>query len=381
MRRLLHIRRMVYGMLIGAVLLLSGGALADGPIPSDVIRGTFGALTFVDDTAFLQGELDRLAHEGGGVLDLGARVYTISKPLVVHPSQLSGHCGLTIRGQGVYRTPIIKTRASTSGLPKRAYRGAIDLMDVDALLVVDHPDGAMAQRLVIENLSLHSMGDGMVEYGVYAPRLAYAILRNVAIEFVRVGVFGHQWSLCDLDQVWLSGAGRQRGTALLLQANGGASQMVNLRGVAAQRFQVGYYAQGLSASAWDGCMVSYLGTPDAAGAAYYLEDAQGVVLSGCGAANMMGATLRVIGGALAVRGFSARDLQGANGETGTLELAGVRADFAACTWAPLTEPRGQKDIVYGMSKGPQGPQATRAAYSVCQLPSGGTGIAGAESTD
>ena len=165
---------------LGAIYRTVDSKLADTVSVKD-----FGAVGdgVTDDTAEIQAAL----NSGAANVLLPKGVYIITAPLVV-PIKT------TFRGEsgGQYSDgSVIKKTTTTSGTGSNLCTtapGGADSYVKNAILILPHPDNVSNYDTCIEDMRLESDGF-IVEYGIYAPRTASLVLKNVAIFQCKYGYY------------------------------------------------------------------------------------------------------------------------------------------------------------------------------------------------
>jgi hypothetical protein len=148
-----------------------------------------------DDTVAIQAAL----NSGAANVLLPKGVYIITAPLVV-PIKT------TFRGEsgGQYSDgSVIKKTTTTSGTGSNLCTtapGGADSYVKNAILILPHPDNVSNYDTCIEDMRLESDGF-IVEYGIYAPRTASLVLKNVAIFQCKYGYYTRDSWLTVFDHV------------------------------------------------------------------------------------------------------------------------------------------------------------------------------------
>lgn len=334
------------------------GAIGDGQ--SHILSDGMEA-----DGKAIQAALDEASRNGGGVVALGRGLFVINRPLLIPYTDDWGRAGITLRGiQGGYTTTIRKVGHDTLGnWSRQASNGRMDSFAVDAVLMVDHPDGAINRHVAIE--SLHLWGDGNA-VGIYAPRLSYSLVRDVRVSGCETAYLGYQSVLSRVERFYAEGLGAGQGVGFVLADDGGhnnSSTSLSMDTVYMQSYRVGYSIYRLFYSSLNALAMDHCGDGSQVGIAYEIENSQGVVLNGVGAEDVRGVTLRLNDTTAMVNGFFGYDLRGFSSDYGTLQVEGGRVALNACAWPPLVESNGQYNV-----KVMDGAEVVTQA---CAMPSGG----------
>lgn len=334
------------------------GAIGDGQ--SHILSDGMEA-----DGKAIQAALDEASRNGGGVVALGRGLFVINRPLLIPYTDDWGRAGITLRGtQGGYTTTIRKVGHDTLGnWSRQAGNGRMDSFDVDAVLMIDHPDGAINRHVAIE--SLHLWGDKNV-VGIYAPRMSYSLISDVRVSGCETAYLGYQSVLSHIERLYGEGLGAGRGAGFVLADDGGhsnSSTSLSMATVYMQNYRVGYSLYRLFYSSLNALAMDHCGDGTEVGIAYEIENSQGVVFNGLGAEDVRGVTLRLNDTTAMVNGFFGYDLRGFSSDYGTLQVEGGRVALNACAWPPLVESNGQHNV-----KVTDGAEVVTQA---CAMPSGG----------
>lgn len=336
------------------------GAIGDG-------RSHIGADGQEADWRGIQEALNAAQAGGGGVVELGRGVYVVNRPLVIPFADAWGRAGITLRGAGGGYVSIIRKTTNTVGdFERQASNGRVDSYQVDAILMVDHPDGTINRHVAIEALMLESGAPQPVSMGIYAPRMSYALLSDVRVNGCDSAFFGYQLVLSRVERLYAEGPGPGRGVGFRLADDGShanSSTSLSMDTVYMQRFRYGFHLYRLFYSSLNALAMDHCGAEGAVGIAYSLENSQGVVVNGAGAEDVRGVTLWLNDSWAMVSGFYGWNLRGYSSEYATLIVEGGKIHLDACYWNPLTEANGQRDMIYR-----DGYAVTQTA---CTMPSGG----------
>lgn len=123
-------------------------------------------------------------------VDFESAEYQMSRPLVIARAS-------KIKSSGAM---LIRTTNTTSGLPIRLARAGTvnDVMNVDAVLIIDHPDNSYSFHVdIIGELDLR--GNVTTAYGVYAPRMALSNLDRLESTDCVQGFYTHDTWMTTLD--------------------------------------------------------------------------------------------------------------------------------------------------------------------------------------
>lgn len=336
------------------------GAICDG-------RSHIGADGREADWRGIQDALNAAAAGGGGIVGLGRGVCLTDRPLVIPYTDAWGRAGITLRGAGGgYVSIIRKTTNQVGDFERQASNGRTDSFRVDAIVMVDHPDGTINRHISIEGLMLESGAPQPVAVGIYAPRMSYSGIEDVRVNGCDSAYFGYQLVLSHIERLYAEGPGAGRGVGFRLADDGShanSSTSLSMDTVYMQRFRYGFHLYRLFYSSLNALAMDHSGEPGAAGVAYHLEDSQGVILNGAGAEDVRGVTLWLNDSWAMVSGFYGWNLNGYSADYATLVVEGGKIHLDACYWDPLTEANGQRDRIY------------RDGYAVtetaCTMPSGG----------
>lgn len=336
------------------------GAICDG-------RSHVGASGREMDWTGIQEALNAAQAGGGGVVELGRGVCLTDRPVVIPFADAWGRAGITLRGaQGGYTTIIRKTTNTLGDFERTASNGRVDSYQVDAIVMVDHPDGTINRHVSIESLMLESGAPQSVSMGIYAPRMSYALISDVRVNGCRTAYLGYQLVLSHIERLYAEGPGAGRGVGFRLADDGShanSSTSLSMDTVYMQRFRYGFHLYRLFYSSLNALAMDHAGEPGAVGVAYHLENSQGVILNGAGAEDVRGVTLWLNDSWAMVSGFYGWNLRGYSSEYATLIVEGGKIHLDACYWNPLTEANGQRDMIYR-----DGYAVTQTA---CTMPSGG----------
>jgi len=172
----------------------------DSKLSDTVSVKDFGAVGdgTTDDTAKIQAAL----NSGAANVLLPKGVYIITSPLYVPEN-------IVFRGEigGLYSNgSVIKKTTTTNGTGSNTYTsGTItDSYVKNAILIFPHADNQPAFDICIEDMRLESL-DFIVEYGIYAPRTASLIIRNVAIRRCKIGYYTKDSWITVFDHVNING--------------------------------------------------------------------------------------------------------------------------------------------------------------------------------
>jgi hypothetical protein len=330
-------------------------------------RSHVGASGREMDWTGIQEALNAAAAGGGGIVELGRGVCLVDRPVVIPFSDAWGRAGITLRGAGGGYTSIIrKTTNQVGDFERQASNGRTDSYRVDAIIMVDHPDGTINRHVSLERLMLESGAPEPVSVGIYAPRMSYALLSDVRVNGCDSAFFGYQLVLSRVERLYAEGPGPGRGVGFRLADDGShanSSTSLSMDTVYMQRFRYGFHLYRLFYSSLNALAMDHAGEPGAVGVAYHLENSQGVVINGAGAEDVRGVTLWLNDSWAMVSGFYGWNLYGYSADYATLIIEGGKAHLNACYWNPLTEANGQRDRIY------------RDGYAVtetaCTMPSGG----------
>jgi len=321
----------------------------------------------------IQEALNEAARAGGGIVELGRGVYVIDRPLVIPYTETWGRAGITLRGvQGGY-TSTIRKITNTPGVGGReTSSGRLDDYGIDAILMVDHPNGTINRHVAIEALTLASAAPEPVAVGIYAPRMSYALLADVRVNGCWMAYLGYQLALSRVERMYAEGPGPSVGAGFVLADDGShanSSTSLTMDTVYMQRFREGFRFTRLFYSSLNALAMDHCGAVGAAGTAYKIENSQGVTLSGIGAEDVRGVTLLLNDSWVAIQGFFGYALRGYSADYGTLQVEDGHVVLSACYWPPLLESNGQYDAIYS--------DTPEVIDQACALPSGGAGVKGA----
>ena len=149
-----------------------------------------------DDTVAIQAAL----NSGAANVLLPKGVYIITAPLVVPQNTVfRGDIG------GLYSNgSVIKKTTTTSGTGSNTFGAVTDSYVKNAILILPHQDNQNNFDTCIEDMRLESDGY-IVEYGIYAPRMASLIIRNVAILRCKIGYYTKDSWITVFDHVNING--------------------------------------------------------------------------------------------------------------------------------------------------------------------------------
>lgn len=315
----------------------------------------------------IQEALNAAQAGGGGIVELGRGVCLTDRPLVIPFSDAWGRAGITLRGAGGgYVSIIRKTTNQVGDFERQASNGRTDSFRVDAIVMVDHPDGTINRHISIEGLMLESGAPQPVAVGIYAPRMSYSGIEDVRVNGCDSAYFGYQLVLSHIERLYAEGPGAGRGVGFRLADDGShanSSTSLSMDTVYMQRFRYGFHLYRLFYSSLNALAMDHSGEPGAVGVAYHLENSQGVVLNGLGAEDVRGVTLNLNDSWAAVNGFYGWNLRGYSADYATLQIKGGHTALTACYWTALVEANGQRNTTMW-----DGYTMTQTA---CTMPSGG----------
>jgi hypothetical protein len=153
----------------------SGLAVArnvDAKLKEGVSVKDFGAVGdgVADDTTAIQNAI----NSGAGVVHLPKGTYKITSPLYMDG-------GVKLIGDGgTNRATSIVKGTNTAGTGSNTIGGQTDSYVKNAIIIMRHPNSGYGYSNEIRGISLQSSGY-TVEYGIFAPRVAYTVLEDVEI--------------------------------------------------------------------------------------------------------------------------------------------------------------------------------------------------------
>lgn len=140
------------------------------------------------------GMIKRAIASGAGVVKFMDKEYFTSEPLYHDGNQLW-------RGKGSSKTKVTKTTTTVGAGGNLARGGSIgDTYDKNAVVIFRHPDNGYTYHAGIEGIQIKSNGY-IVEYGIYAPRMTQALLKDVYIFQCKYGFVTHDAWLNDFIKV------------------------------------------------------------------------------------------------------------------------------------------------------------------------------------
>lgn len=336
------------------------GAICDG-------RSHIGADGREADWRGIQEALNAARDGGGGIVELGRGVCLVDRPLIIPYTDAWGRAGITLRGaNGGYTSIIRKTTNAAGDFSRQASNGRTDSYYADAIIMVDHPDGTINRHVAIESVMLESGAPAAVKFGIYAPRMSYALLRDVRVNGCETAYLGYQLVLSRVERFYAEGAGAGIGGGFALVDDGShsaSSTSLSMDTVYVQRARQGFRFYRLFYSSLNALAMDHCGDGGAVGVAYLFENSQGVVVNGAGAEDVRGVTLWLNDSWASVSGFFGWDLRGYSSSHGTLIVEGGKTHLSACYWNPLVESNGQQNVIQ------RGGYIT--GQDACTMPAGG----------
>ena len=325
------------------------------------------ALTDELDWAAIQTATNDMSAVQGTVL-IDAGIFLETRPLVI---PVAG--AVTIKGAGWRATYLRKTTNTVGPGPNRLARaGAVtDTMNVDAVVILDHADNDYTYYVQIEDIDIASTVSGT--WGIYAPRLGYAVVQRIFIHGVNIGIQLFSSFLTTWKRLTMAGiAAGASGYGFYVANDGsgiGGGTSYDIAGCYAKEVRYGFYMYGCSYSTLKACGADAIGQGQSPGISYSLPYCGGMAVLGCGTESVLGETLYLGGSSvpIVVDGFRASAITGFSSSYGTVHLVGGRVSFTGCYWSALVG-GAQYNELYNTSGG----VAPVVTWDSCIRPSGGT---------
>lgn len=228
-------------------------------------------------------------------------------------------------------TIIEKTTTTTWGTKTRTMRGAsvTDNYNVDAIIMVDHPDEQWTYNVTIKNLFLRSRT--ATGYGIFAPRLARSKFENVMIYKAPIGFFTYDTWMTEFNHVHIRDATTAGFRWITDTGTNATGTSTHFNNCFADTCGIGFDLQRLHYSVLNACAADHI-----TGICYKLSGTDGITMNGCGAEDTKpNCDIFDLGNnaLVTVNGFSTYDLDGATAGThAVINITGngVNAVFNAC---------------------------------------------------
>jgi hypothetical protein len=274
---------------------------------------------------------------------IASRVHNISRNLRL--PQYVGLIGDTVSGSIINKTT---TTVDDLGLIQAPRVGTVnDNYNVDSVVSIVHPANDFARFNRIENLTLSRDTVGAGSYCIFAPRFAYASMRNLVLSKAGKGIFSYVAFLSRFEDISSQAMGRgfsieNDGTGL-----GGSTSLLFTRcyanGMNTQvEPDVGFFLYGVSYFNLIGCGIdNHVRTDAVQSRGYWFASCNAGTLIGCGVENIKGEFCRAESSpGITVLGLKVVGVVGAAfaGTVGARYINASTVTFMGCQFGAITSP-------------------------------------------